>query len=322
MALSEEEKYYIKLKASYLYYIEDKTQSEIAKLFNVSRPTLIKLLNDAKDEGIVKIEIQDIRRANAFIELEQKLRKKLNLHDVKIVSVNFNDKQATLNNIGAAAAQYLSSIIKSGMILGISWGKTLEAMSRYVRHQPNISDIYMIPLLGGPGNTNGNKMYANSLCEIISSNYTNCSVGSIYAPLIAPNRIVAKAFMESDSMREIFNKMENLDIAMVGIDGDPHHSTTSEMEISIPNFVKKLEEAHIVGNICSRFFDIDGNILNSDFVHDTIAISVENLRTTPIVIGVAGGIHKVDSIIGGARAKLYNVLVTDENTARKILKTI
>ena len=87
MPLSSEERYYIKLKASYLYYKENKTQAEIAELFHISRPTLIKLLNDARKEGIVTIEIHDIRMGSQYIELEQELCKKLGLKDVKIVGV-------------------------------------------------------------------------------------------------------------------------------------------------------------------------------------------------------------------------------------------
>ena len=93
MSISNDERYEVMLKAAYLYYVDDRTQSEISALLNISRPTIIKLLNQAKEEGIVKIEVIDIRKTNRFIEMESSLRSLLKLDDVKIVEA----KEPTIN---------------------------------------------------------------------------------------------------------------------------------------------------------------------------------------------------------------------------------
>lgn len=318
MSLSSEERYYVKLKASYLYYKENKTQAEIAELFNISRPTLIKLLNDAKKEGIVTIEVHDTRMGSHHIELEQTLRKFLGLKDVKIVSASGDSKEAVNISIGAAAEQYLTNLLRSGMTVGLGWGRTLEIMARYIKPHPSIGNLHIVSLLGGLGSTSAGdySMFANSLCEIIASNYANSSVSMMYSPLVAPNEVVAQTF--TDTLAATYEKQHSLDIAIVGVDSDPEHSTTLEIEKPMQALMNEIREKEIVGNVCSRFYNRKGELCPLSIENNILSISADDLRRTPVVIGAAGGENKVDSIIGGARAQLFNVLITDEHTARMI----
>ena len=48
MSISQEQRYYLKLKALYYLYEENYTQTEIAKMLNISRVTLRRLLDEAK----------------------------------------------------------------------------------------------------------------------------------------------------------------------------------------------------------------------------------------------------------------------------------
>jgi DNA-binding transcriptional regulator LsrR (DeoR family) len=50
-----------------------------------------------------------------------------------------------------------------------------------------------------------------------------------------------------------------------------------------------------------------------------IAVSTDQLRRAPMVIGVASGTEKVDAILGAIRSGLVNALVTDVRTAEAML---
>ena len=56
MPIQQDQRYYLKLKALYYLYEKNYTQTDIAKLLGVSRVTLGKLLDEAKREGMVKID--------------------------------------------------------------------------------------------------------------------------------------------------------------------------------------------------------------------------------------------------------------------------
>ncbi len=45
------------LTAAYLYYVEDRSQEEIANLLGVSRSTVSRLLAEARQNGVVRIEV-------------------------------------------------------------------------------------------------------------------------------------------------------------------------------------------------------------------------------------------------------------------------
>ena len=50
-----------------------------------------------------------------------------------------------------------------------------------------------------------------------------------------------------------------------------------------------------------------------------ISITLEELKSTPRVIGVAGGERKIEAIRACLTGKLVNVLVTDKFTAEELL---
>ncbi|MGB8461693.1 MAG: sugar-binding domain-containing protein, partial [Priestia megaterium] len=74
-----------------------------------------------------------------------------------------------------------------------------------------------------------------------------------------------------------------------------------------------------VGDICSRFFDKDGQICNESLDERTLGLDLEELKKKEYAILVAGGDQKIDSIYGALQGNFANVLVTDQFTARFLL---
>jgi DNA-binding transcriptional regulator LsrR (DeoR family) len=74
-----------------------------------------------------------------------------------------------------------------------------------------------------------------------------------------------------------------------------------------------------VGDICARYFDIQGRFLDSDDYKHIIGIPVESLRGVKKIICVIGGIEKAYSLLGALRTGLLKILVTDEQTATAVM---
>lgn len=53
-----------------MYYSEGKTQAEIAKKMNISRPVISKMLQLARQEGIVEIYVKDENAHSIALALE------------------------------------------------------------------------------------------------------------------------------------------------------------------------------------------------------------------------------------------------------------
>jgi len=137
--------------------------------------------------------------------------------------------------------------------------------------------------------------------------------------MVASNQKLSDALKNDEGINKVLNKMNFLDLAIIGIDGDSEASTTV-MTGNIPkHYLDLLDKAHSVGNICERFYDIDGNICVKELNDRVTAIPLDVLKKTPLVMAVAGGNRKIKSMIGGARGGYYNILVTDERTAKAML---
>ncbi|MDR1292312.1 MAG: hypothetical protein LBJ91_02815 [Clostridiales Family XIII bacterium] len=320
MYISKEERYYLKLKAAHLLYRENRRLSDIAALLNISRPTLNKLLQEARAEHIITISINDIRQSERYISLEQELCKKLELKDVKIVDTKGKPGEAVNQGIGEAAAKYFATLISSKMRIGVGWGNTLQAMAKYLHPDRSVIEPEFVSLMGGfsTDESSSYTLFANSLCETIATNYDRSKIAMIHAPILARSKKDAVTMMRAPGISESFEKMSALDVAIVGIDGDVEHSTTIGIEKSIGAVVDEIREKKCVGNVCARFYDKDGNTGILSIEGRLLSISTDDLRRTPLVIGVAGGPYKAESIRGASRAKLFDVLVTDAGTAEAI----
>ena len=68
------------VQVSELYYLQEMNQVEIAKLLGVSRPTVSRLLAEAKREGVVEIKVKNMVSINS--ELSKQLRERLGLKNI------------------------------------------------------------------------------------------------------------------------------------------------------------------------------------------------------------------------------------------------
>jgi DNA-binding transcriptional regulator LsrR (DeoR family) len=75
-----------------------------------------------------------------------------------------------------------------------------------------------------------------------------------------------------------------------------------------------------IGDISLQFFDRNGAPVHGPLDDRVIAMTLEELKQTPRVIGVAGGGRKVEAIRACLKGALLNVLITDKFTAEKLLK--
>ena len=84
--------------------------------------------------------------------------------------------------------------------------------------------------------------------------------------------------------------------------------------------IKVIRESGVVGDIASNYFKLDGTPYKDEFLDRIITIKIEDLQKIPIRIGIAGGSAKVNAIKGALNSNLINFLVTDNLTAKLIVK--
>ena len=134
-------------KLAYLYYVEDKSQSQIAAETGIYRTTVSRMLAEAKKEGVVKIEIENFD--TRLFRLENYIKQKYGLKAIEIIPNLVDEPRESLEKrLAQASAVMLRNLIEDGMTVGFSWGKSLRLMVEQVGTK-RLDGVQFYPLAGG-----------------------------------------------------------------------------------------------------------------------------------------------------------------------------
>ena len=83
---------------------------------------------------------------------------------------------------------------------------------------------------------------------------------------------------------------------------------------------QELRARGAVGDICQRFFDENGRLVQSSLDGRVIGISFDQLKRTPRTVAVAGGGRKLAAIRAVLRGRWVDTLITDLGVAERLLQ--
>ncbi len=298
-----------------LYYEYNFSQNEIAKKVNLSRPYISKLLNEAKQEGIVKIEINDPVRTENL--MEKKLREFYGLN--KVIVVPKTEDIKPLQQVGEAVARYLNTIIKDGDVIGFSWGETIYECAKALNKREDLKNIVTVQMCGGVSNTERN-VYVSEISKSFSA-MLNSTGYVLPFPAIVDNEQIKVAIDREQTMQKVRHYVEQANIAIVTMGKFGKLCALSRADYLKSDEVERLIEKGAVGDICTHIINGQGEICDEQLDARTVAISYESIKSIETRIGVAIGGSKVNCIFGALRGGVVNVFVTDENTV-EIMRTI
>ncbi|MDT3426706.1 DNA-binding transcriptional regulator LsrR (DeoR family) [Paenibacillus forsythiae] len=304
------------LKVAQMYYDNDMTQSEISKELGIYRTTISRMLKKIRERGIVKITIN--YSLSETFNIERQLVERFGLKEAIVVPVAGEDSKAKLKVMGQACAQLMSRIVQDEDVVGLAWGSSLAEVIHELE-EPRESGAVFVPLVGGPSGKLESQYHVNTLVYAASQKFKGTS-SLIDVPAILERKETRDQIVESQYFQNISDLWDRVTVAIFGIGSIQMKGSATWNSFYGNELFEELERGQIVGDICSQFFDIDGNLVNTSISERTIAIGLDHLKKTRYAIGVAESPEKADAIIGALRGKYLNVLVTTEETARIILE--
>lgn len=297
---------HLMVKVCDLYYNQNNSQQQIAKLLNLSRPTVSRLLSSAREQGIVQITITNLEEIQ-YWELERELEKRYHLREVLIVDSK-STEETTREALGSMAGRYLEYVIKDGYTVGVSMGATLYQVVSHVSH-PAARDVTFVPLIGGMGQLRM-ELHSNSLAGTLARIY-----GGSFVPLHAPARVstamIRDELMREESLAAAIRLSEHLDVAIVGIGYPNENSSIKATGYFKENEIESLKNRKVAGDICMQFYDISGDTSKYQNDNNVVGLDIQKLQKVPYSIGIAGGIEKVPAIKGAINGRYINSLITD-----------
>ena len=305
----EKEKLNKIIEVARLYYQLDYSQQEIAKKLDVSRPTVSRLLKQAKDSGIVEIKIHNPVEAGEL--LTERLKDKFGLKEVVVASVSEYDNTLIKRHLGETAASYLNKIVKDHDVIATSWGTTVHELATKLKPKP-ISHTTVVQLNGGVSHSE-TKTYASEIIHLFGEAF-HTQTFLLPLPAIVDHIVVKQAIEADRHIRKILDLGKQANIAIFSV-GTPVVDSVLLQAEYFSEEDKHLIQSKAAGEICSRFFDKNGEICVENLNNRTIGIELHELAKKEKSILLAGGPKKLEAIYGALKGKYANVLITDEHTA-------
>lgn len=300
------------LRVAWYYYVDQLTQDEVARRMSVSRATAGRLLEKCRQSGIVTFTIGS-NHFDAF-RIGRRLRETFGLTEALVppaLDDGSPDTFAISQRLARGGAQYLQNKLEPDQTLAIGWGETVEAtMERLPIEQT--AKVSTVTLTGGVN------AYVPTLRRV-RDKLDGHTDDVIPAPIVVSSAELANALRGEAVVQHVLEVSRAADHALVGIGAVAEQGTLAQKGYVTDDELVEFHKLGAVGDILGLFFDANGRVLDLPLHRRRIGIDIEDLRQIPNVVGIAGGIHKVDAILGALRGGYLDVLVTTEDVARALL---
>ncbi|MTI58861.1 MAG: sugar-binding transcriptional regulator [Firmicutes bacterium] len=298
-----------------LYYELNKSQKEIAEILNISRATVSRKLKEAREKDIVKFSIDYSYHPN--FKIEKEIMRKFNAKEVFVADNLYSENDLIFKDISSQLCAFLEEIILDGETIGVSWGNTMNKIANNFC-KFNKKNIKVVELNGAIAQSKYST-FAYSILETFASAF-NGEPYYLPIPAIVDNKNIAKSFLSDSNISNNLKITEQAQVAIFGIGKINKNSVLYKAGYFKPEEYENLINNGAVGDICARYFDINGALVDKNLNERTLGISLDKLKEKKYSIGIAVGEEKAQPIIGALKKKYVNVLFTDKKTAQKILE--
>ena len=303
----------LRIRAAWMYFIEQMTQNEIADVLGVGRVTVVRMLAEARARNEVKIAIES--DLSEIVRLERSLEKVFGLEQALVAPLSSPDADP-IPGIAAKTGAYLSEAMRSGMRVGVGWGRTLFSTLPFIGAK-SLSDFKVISLLGGVGVARryNPAEFAWRFAQVFQGDgYL------IPAPAVVDSVETKVALVERCGLQEIFEMADALDAVLLSIGGIASATTFYR-----GGFLKEADREALVargavGDLLFHFFNRNGDLVDDPVNDRVMSVEVDRLRRAPLRILTSGGQEKIEALLGAMHLVQPTVLITDEESARRMLE--
>jgi DNA-binding transcriptional regulator LsrR (DeoR family) len=296
------------------HFIEGRKQAEIAEEMNLSTSKVNRIIALARRSGMVKITIET--PFQRLMEIERQLAA-TGLVRSAIISPTVSDNDATrLAQVGQAAAAQLAETLRDGDILGISGGKAVAAVVDALSVERPL-DVQVVPLTGGVQgkfHTDVNNL-ASRLAERLGGRSLQ-----LHAPLFAERAEQRDMLMNMAAVKEVLDLGRRATACLVGIGSitQPGSSYFDLHPLSAPDRAM-LPGLGVMAEFLGHLVHDRGQVANFALNQRLVALRPDEIRACGRVVAVAAGQDKVGPVRSVLRGGYVSTLVTDEETADRIL---
>lgn len=259
------------------------------------------LLKDLKDA------MRDVIGIN---QLQEEIRQYLGIKKVILIPGSYDNNHSLIKDIGSQAAKYLLDVIKDNDIVSIAGGSTMLEFARSIKSDKKYNSITVVPARGSMGldvETQSNNVVAE-VSKNIHSNYKLLNV---------PDQLCEESIKMLTQEPEIKSTLELIDNSDVLVFGVGRADEMVERRKLSDEIAKNIMDKKAVGEAFGHYFNKKGEIV---YKLNTVGIDMKSFKNKRETIAVFAGRKKAEAFIPISKINKNIVLITDEESAKEILK--
>ena len=295
------------------YYEDELDQSAIASRIGKSRSMVSRLLQEARDLGLVEIRVRFPLRTDA--RLEAALVEAFGLKDARVLSSGGLDHEAMVRRLGRLGSRAIQSKLHSGMSVTIGWGASLHAV---VRALPEIrlDDVMVLQAMGSVGDGDPS-VDGSELARALASKL-NGDFRSLAAPVIVDREETVRSLLSERTIGTTLELAATAELCLTGIGTiDSALSGLVRAGFFADDQIDALKAQGIAGDLMGFLLDARGRV--ADIAENRRVVALRPGRISGETVAVAGGAAKAAAILAAVRGGFVDVLVTDSDAAESML---
>jgi DNA-binding transcriptional regulator LsrR (DeoR family) len=305
----------VMLKACDQFYRRGLTHTEIAANLGLSRFQVARLLRTAVEDRYVTVKILEPQSWHP--ELERELEERYGLRAALVVDNDGLDDDEARLRVADAAGRYLVETLDDGDVLGVSLGRTVQALVDQLPDRIK-RRVEVVQLVGGTVDA-PSEVSSTVLSTQLADRFQS-RPHLLHAPAVVSGKEVRRLLLADRNIQATFQMFRRVTVSVLGI-GSLAVGPTSRLlygGIIDGRLHRRLLARGAVGDVLSHVFNIDGVVLESGLEDRLISMPLEDHLRVPLRIGVAAGEAKAAAIEGALRGGLVNVIVVDSGAALAI----
>ena len=298
-----------------LYYVSELTQAEVGRRLGISTTTVNRLLQQAREQGMVEITIRT--PFHYLFDLESRLKAGFGISDVMVIPQVAEGANAMVHTLGRAGAGYLTNRLRHGDVLAIGGGTAVHAIAEALEVRDPVA-VQVVPCIGavqGRVTTDVNYLASQLAARLGGEAY------QLHAPAFVDSAAQREALLSMRPIKEILDIARQATVALLGVGTvDAQASRFVQFTaLSEEDMAWIAESCGGVGEIAARVFNSQGQPCAEEYAGRTVGLDLRELQQIPFTIGVAVTEAKALPIYGALRGGYLDALITDEAAARGIL---
>ena len=292
-------------EAAERYYVMGWSQDEVADHLGTSRSNVSRLLDAARREGVIRFVVDHPLCRHP--SLEEAISERWGTGHVAVLAT---DQHNPLELVGSLGARRLLDHVRDGIRIALGWGTSVEAtVTRVAVERPSRVEVVQV---GGdlamPTSSSGHHL-VRELATRLGGQYS-----FLPAPVLLESPGLTKQMLQDPVIRQQLDLARTADLAVVGI-GLPGRG-----------FAEKVIADAYTGDktpaavVCARLVDHSGEEVPGPLRERVVALTLDELRAIPTVIGVAAGPEKAEAVVAALNGGLIDELVCDQALAAAALR--